>query len=74
MLGKLAVILLAVSLQGCAELGQQLSRDPRDTPWDPKGGAQLFEQIPPWDGHALRQCGGHLPPEQARREGRSMRC
>lgn len=58
MLGKLTTVLAVVAVllvQGCAVIKQ----DPRDAPWDPKQG-QLFEQIPPWDGHAGRVCCGHL--------------
>lgn len=67
---KLLLIALAANLAaGCSVL-----QDPRDRPWDPKGGRALFEQIPAWDGAALRQCGGHLPVDQAMREGRSLRC
>jgi hypothetical protein len=66
--------LLCSNLVGCASIYNELSRDPRDARWDPKPGHQLFEQIPNEDGGALRRCGGHLPPEQARREGRTMRC
>jgi hypothetical protein len=56
---KLVAVLAVVAvtlLQGCAAIQQ----DPRDAAWDPKGGAQLFEQIPPWDGHAGKVCCGHL--------------
>lgn len=55
---KYASISAAVSLvllQGCA-----LVKDPRDAPWDPPAGRQLFEQIPNWDGAALKVCCGHL--------------
>jgi hypothetical protein len=66
---KLSLIaVVAVSLllfTGCAQ---------QRTPWDPPAGRALFEQIPNWDGEAGRRCGGHLPPEVARREGRSLRC
>ena len=73
MLRTIALVALCVSLTACSTLVAELQRDPRDTAWDPKSG-QLFEQIPAWDSAAGRVCGGHLPPEQARREGRSMRC
>jgi hypothetical protein len=59
---------IAVVLQGCA------SYDPTQRPWDPKQGRALFEQIPAWDNSALKRCGGHMMPDEARREGRSMRC
>jgi hypothetical protein len=74
MLRKLLLIALVANLAACSTVVAELQRDPRDAAWDPKGGAALFEQIPAWDGAANRVCGGHLPPEQARREGRSMRC
>jgi hypothetical protein len=63
----LSVTLLAIS--GCAH-------SPLDAPWDPKpgSGAQLFDQIPNWDGAANLRCGGHLTPEEARRQGRTQRC
>jgi hypothetical protein len=62
------------AVTGCSSIYSELGRDPRDARWDPKPGHQLFEQIPNEDGGALRRCGGHMNPEQARREGRSMRC
>lgn len=52
---KLLAVVAVVAVQGCA-----VGHDRRDAAWDPKGGAQLFEQIPPWDGHAGRVCCGHL--------------
>ncbi len=71
MSNRLSALLLVASLllaQGCA------IRDPRDAPWDPKPAQRLFDQLPAWDGAALRECGGHLRPEQAKKEGRSIRC
>lgn len=47
----LALIIAVAVLSGCA------TRDHRDRPWDPKGDQQLFEQIPNWDGEAVRVCG-----------------
>ena len=41
-------------------LVKELTRDPRDAPWDPPPGRQLFEQIPAWDGAAEKICCGHL--------------
>jgi len=64
----LLIALAAVSLTlftGCAA---------RTTPWDPPPGRALFEQIPNWDGEAGRRCGGHLLPDEAKRQGRSTRC
>lgn len=29
---------------------------PRDRPWDPRGGQQLFDQIPNWDRAAEKRC------------------
>lgn len=69
-------ILVACSLaivQGCAAYAE-LARDPRDAPWDPPPGRQMFEQIPAWDDAARRICGGHLHPDEARRRGMSQRC
>lgn len=62
MLGKqIAVVTVALQLTGCAAVIDQLARDPRDAPWDPKPGeGQLFEQIPAWDGAAEKICCGHL--------------
>ena len=51
----LLIVLVAVSLQGCAGL----LRDRRDAPWDPPPGRSLFEQIPnPVKGG--RCCGSEL--------------
>jgi hypothetical protein len=63
MLKRLSIILVVasvVSVTGCAQLHTELTRDPRDAPWDPKGSAQLFDQIPAWDNAAERICCGHL--------------
>ena len=71
MLGKLVTVravvavLALAALQGCAVIKQ----DPRDAAWDPQQG-QLFEQIPPWDGHAGRVCCGHLRSCQAHQSPR----
>lgn len=73
MLRLLLSITLCSSLlaaTGCTVLNQ----DPRDAPWDPKGGQALFDQIPAWDGAANRICGGHLTETERQREGRSPRC
>ena len=52
---KILLAVAAVSvITGCAV------RDPRDAPWDPPAGRQLFEQIPAWDGAASKICCGHL--------------
>ena len=60
MLGKqIATVLAAVALTGCSAVVEQISRDSRDAPWDPREG-QLFDQIPAWDGAATRICCGHL--------------
>jgi len=60
MLGKLTALGLVVVLTGCTTVLEQAQRDPRDAAWDPKDGAQLFEQIPAWDSAAERICCGHL--------------
>lgn len=49
----LLIVFAAVSTQGCA------TRDPRDAPWDPKPGVNLFDQIPN-EISAHRRCCGHL--------------
>ena len=64
----LCCVLCVLVLGGCR------TWDRRDAPWDPRGGAQLFDQIPNETGGAMKQCGGHLDPEVARRLGRSLRC
>jgi len=67
---KLLIVAASILvLQGCATGYSSTQR-----PWDPKQGRALYEQIPAWDSAALRQCGGHMMPDEARREGRSMRC
>lgn len=65
---------LALVLLCCTLLAGCRTWDRRDTPWDPRSGEALFDQIPNEDHGAARRCGGHLDPEVARREGRSMRC
>ncbi len=63
------VFLLMFTVTGCVTL-----RDPRDAPWDPPAGRQLFDQIPNWESAAGRICGGHLSREQRIKESRSSRC
>jgi len=67
--------LTVAALQGCAGIGsalwEELSRDPRDAAWDPRGGAQLFEQLPAWDDAAGKICcGGLLGDMEAYRRAR----
>ena len=52
----LATLLAAstVLATGCAVV------DPRVAPWDPKGSAQLIDQLPNWDHAATKLCCGHL--------------
>ena len=70
----LASILIIMLLTGCAAL-QELARDPRDAPWDPRpGGGTLFTQIPSWDDEAERRCGSRLPRAERERRGLSDRC
>ena len=59
---KFAVIFVAASLLGgCAAVTEELTRDRRDAPWDPRPGqGQLFDQLPAWDGAATKICCGHL--------------
>jgi hypothetical protein len=54
---SLAVV-CAVAAAGC---GTQ-ARDPRDAPWDSPVHTR-FDQIPAWEGHARRRCGGQVRPE-----------
>jgi hypothetical protein len=68
-----SIITLAL-LPGCAAV-EQLSRDPRDAPWDPRPGqGTLFTQIPSWDDEAHRRCGSRLPRAERQRLGLSDRC
>jgi hypothetical protein len=75
-LAVMLLLMLAVTLlTGCAAVLEELTRDPRDAPWDPRPGqGQLIDQIPNWDDAALRRCGGHLPEGEAERRGMSRRC
>lgn len=50
----IALVLVAVNTAGCTVL----STDPRNAPWDPRHPNQMFDQIPAWQGGALRQCCG----------------
>jgi hypothetical protein len=50
------LLIVSVLLAGCSTL----NTDRRDAPWDPKGSAQLIDQIPNWDGGANQRCCGHL--------------
>ena len=65
------VLACELVLAGCSTI-----RDRRDAAWDPRveRGESLLDQIPNEEGGVLRRCGGHLDPEVARREGRSLRC
>lgn len=70
-----ALCAAAVMLTGCAHVLEELTRDRRDAPWDPRPGqGQLHDQIPNWDNEAIRRCGGHLPEGEAERRGMSRRC
>ena len=64
------LVVLSTQLAACSLMQQ----DRRNAPWDPKGSAQLFDQIPAWDGAANRVCGGHLTEEERQRTGKSPRC
>jgi hypothetical protein len=46
--------IVLLELAGCSLLG-----DLRDSPWDPRGGSQLIDQIPNWDSEAMRSCGDY---------------
>lgn len=58
----LLLVVLSVTSTGCTTVATQLAQDRRDTAWDPKPktGAQLFDQIPSWEGAANTVCCGHL--------------
>jgi hypothetical protein len=52
----LSFVAAAVLSTGCASTGllaevmEQVRRDPRDAPWDPRPGeGNLFDQLPAWD-------------------------
>ena len=56
---------------------------PMDRPWDPRGGQQLFDQIPNWDNAAQKRCCSGLKREEflkmacdtdEPRGGRTNRC
>lgn len=71
LLKLLCLTLVIANCTACSTLLQ----DRRDAPWDPKTGRGIgMDQIPNNQGGALQLCGGHMQPEQAMREGRSMRC
>lgn len=48
---KYLILILLLLCCSCAPLIDELSRDPRDAPWDPdySKGQSLFDQIPNWD-------------------------
>ena len=54
----IAVCAVVVAVTGC---GTQ-ARDHRDSPWDSPVHTR-FDQIPSWEGHARRRCGGQVRPE-----------
>ena len=56
MYARITALAAAVLLTGCATVIEELTRDPRDAPWDPRAGAQLIDQIPAWDNAALKVC------------------
>ena len=60
----LALALLAVNTAGCA------THDRRDAAWDPRPGQTMFDQIPNWEGGAVRVCCGHLRQCQAHQSPR----
>jgi hypothetical protein len=57
---RVAALALIIMLQGCSTMQDVLGRDPRDAPWDPKPGQNLFDQIPNNDNSAASICCGHL--------------
>jgi hypothetical protein len=65
MLGKIILLIALVLVAGCAAVWEDIQRDPRDAAWDPKAGAQLFEQLPAWDSAAARICCGALLGDRA---------
>lgn len=52
LLKPLLIALVVANLAACTGM-----RDRRDAQWDPKPGQALFEQLPNWEGKAMRQCG-----------------
>ena len=64
------VVLIAL----CGMLGACSIHHSKDTPYDPDFPKQtLMDQIPNWDGEALRVCAGHLPKSQ-RKPHQTGRC
>jgi hypothetical protein len=55
---QLAIFLAVISLTGCAAVWEEVKRDPRDAPWDPKQPNEMFTQIPAWRGAANEVCCG----------------
>ena len=64
------IVLAVLGLAGCA----MMERDPRDAPWDPPPGHNLFDQIPNWENEAERRCGGRRSAEERQRYNLSDRC
>ena len=66
------VIAMVLSLMLGACGGIQYSKD---RPYDPnfEQGETLFDQIPNWEGEALKVCAGHIPPSQ-RQPHQTGRC
>ncbi len=62
---RLLVISLAVfscvQLQGCAQLMEELKRDPRDAAWDPPRGQRMFDQLPPMQKDVCGRFNGRAP-------------
>ena len=50
---KLIAVMLLLLCCSCAPFIDELTRDPRDTSYDPNyaAGESLFDQIPNWDQH-----------------------
>lgn len=61
-----ALVASTTALQGCASVVPVQG----STPWDPRGSAQLFDQIPNWEGAAGRICCGHLKSCQSHQSPR----
>lgn len=65
-----SVLLIALGVSGCAH---DLLWRKDQTAWDPPRQEQLLDQIPNWEGEALRRCGGRLPADERAKE-MSLRC
>ena len=64
-LPRCRLVCAAVCAAVCAVAGcsSTVARDRRDAPWDGPVESR-FDQIPAWEGAALRRCGGQVHPDK----------